>query len=136
MSVPKGTKLLYQHARIITETTTANWNSGVASSGNPGGDLFTLGAVGQWWRLQEAYLLLSAFNAAATVTIRAYEPLMGAERMVATDDWTVALDGPVIFLFFWVFAWEIYGPVRIEIFSDQAADDGLAAPYECRVKEW
>lgn len=135
MSLTKGIKLLYQKARIINATTTANWNSGVATSGNPGADLFTYGAAGQWWRLQEAYLLLSAFNAAATITVRAYEQLMGAEREVMNDDWIVAVDPPVIYI---VNFWEvqIYGPVRVEVFSDQAADDGLAAPYEYRVKEW
>ncbi|MFA5401239.1 MAG: hypothetical protein WC359_12400 [Dehalococcoidia bacterium] len=134
MSVLGQLAWLVQKPTIVPGATTANWNSGVATSGQPGADLFTFGAVGQWWMLKEAYMLLSAFNIAATVTVRAYETLMGAERMVATDDWTVAVDGPVIYLFFWFFSWEMYGPVRIEVFSDQAADDGLAAPYEYRYK--
>jgi len=136
MSLTKGTKLLYQHPRIITGTTTGNWNSGVATSGQPGADFLTLGAVGQWWRLQEAYLLLSDFTPGATVTVRAYETLMGAEREVGNDDWTVGVDPDIIFIFFWFIAWEMYGPVRIEVFSDAAADDGLAAHYEYRTKEW
>ncbi len=127
--------LLVQHSRIINGTVTANWNSGVATSGQPGADLFTYGAANQWWRLQEAYVLLAAFNAAATVTIRAYEILMGAEREIMNEDWTVAADPPVIFIV-WFWEVEMFGPLRIEAFSDQVADDGLTAPYEYRVKPW
>lgn len=135
MGLAKNVELMVQHAQIINGTVTANWNSGVATSGLPGADVFRYGVVNQWWRLQEAYMLLSAFNAAATVTVRAYMNLMGAEREIMNEDWVVALDPPVIYIV-WFWDVEIFGPLRIEAFSDQAADDGLAAPYEYRVKEW
>jgi len=121
--------------RIITGTVRRNWNSGVATSGQPGGDLFTYGRADQWWRLSEAYLRLASFNAAATVTIRAYLTLMGAERTLMNDDWTVALDGEIAYII-WFWDVQIFGSCRIEVYSDQAADDGLAAPYEYRVKDW
>ena len=126
---------LIQKPAIVPGTIVRNWNSGIATSGNAGGDLFTLGTVGQWWRLQEAYLRIDAFNIAATVTIRAYEILMGAEREIMNDDWVVALDGDIAFII-WFWEIEMYGPLRIEVFSNVAADDGLAAPYEYRTKEW
>jgi hypothetical protein len=65
MSLSQRIKLLTQRATITTATTTANWNSGVATSGLAGGDLFTVGVAGRWWRAQEAYFQLGAFNAAA-----------------------------------------------------------------------
>lgn len=120
---------------IVTASTVGNWNSGVGTSGQPGADLFTLGHAGQWWKLTEAYLLLAAFNAAATVTVRAYETLIGAEREVLNDDWVVAVDGEIAYIF-WFWDLHMFGPVRVEVYSDQAADDGLAAPYEYRFKVW
>jgi hypothetical protein len=135
MSVSSDIKLLVQHPRIILRTPIANWNSGVATSGQPGGDLLTYGSPGMWWRATEAYLLLSDFNAAATVTLRFYQILLGAMRYTGGDDWSVALDGPIIYLLWW-FEVEMYGPLRIEAFSDQAADDGIAVTCEIRVKSW
>ena len=126
---------LVENPTITVNTTTANWNSGVATSGLAGGDLVTLGTALSWWTLTEIYLLLSAFNAGATVTVRAYMTLLGAERLVMEEDYVVAAEPDVIYIFWW---WElrIYGQVRIEVHSDQAADDGLAATYEHRIKEW
>lgn len=126
---------LVQYPQIVSSTSTGNWNSGVATSGNPGADLFTRGVVNQWWKLQDSYVLLSAFNAAATVTIRAYMLLMGAEREVLNDNWVVALDGEVAFIV-WFWNIDMFGPLRIEVFSNVAADDGVVVPYEYRIKDW
>ena len=127
---------LTSNPTIINGTVTANWNSGVATSGLPGADLLNLGAVGEWMILTEIYLRLASFNAGATVTVRAYLQMMGAEQLVMDEDYVVAAEPAVIPLFLWIFfvAYFIYGPVRIEVFSDQAADDGLAAPYEYRYR--
>lgn len=135
MSLASAIRLLIQRARIVQGPAVGNWNSGVATSGNPGADLFTIGTINSWWRLQEAYMLLSAFNAAATVTIRVYEQLMGGEREVLNDDWIVAVDPPIVYLV-WFWEIEMFGPLRVEAFSDQAADDGLAVPFEYRWKDW
>lgn len=135
MGLTSAIRLLVQRPRIVSTTRVANWNSGVATSGNPGADLFTYGAANRWWRLSEAYLRLSAFNAAATVNIRAYETLMGAEREIMDENWSVLLDGDVAYIV-WFWDVQILGPLRVEVRSTVAADDGLAAPYEYRVKDW
>jgi len=130
-----GLDLLTQKARLVPGTVTANWNSGVATSGKPGADLFTAGGVGQWFRLTEAYLILTGFNPAATVTVRAYLTIAGEEREIGDEEWEVAVDGPLAYLF-WFWELEIYGPLRFEVHSDQAADDGFTATYEYRRKDW
>ena len=135
MGIAQNLRLLVERSRIIQGSVTANWNGGIATSTKAGGDLFTYGQVDQWWRMCEAYLLLAAFSPAATVTIRAYENLMGAEREIMNDNWVVALDGDVAFII-WFWDVQILGPVRIEVYSDTPADDGLAVPYEVRVKGW
>jgi hypothetical protein len=139
MSWKQCVQLLAQKARIVPGVTTANWNSGVATSGLPGADLFTFGAVGQWWRLQEAYLKLfpGVWNVASVITIRSFLYVMGGMEMIGDEDWDAdGTDGNVAYIYwFWLNA-EIYGPLRVEVYSDQAADDGVAAPYEYRVKDW
>jgi hypothetical protein len=135
MGLASDIKRLVQHSRIVSTTATGAWNGGVATSGNPGADLYTYGAANKWWRLAESYLLLSAFNIAATVTIRAYETLMGAEREIMDDNWVVALDGDVAYIV-WFWDVQIFGRLRIEVFSNVAADNGIVVPYEYRVKDW
>jgi hypothetical protein len=138
-SLASAIRLLVQRPRPFTGSVVANWNSGVATSGNAGADLFTYGAANQWWRLIDAYLLIfpGVWNIGATITIRAYETIMGAEREVMNDDWLAdGTDGQLAYVFWWFTGYEMFGPVRIEVFSDQAADDGVSAPYEFRVKDW
>lgn len=139
MGADQYLKLLAQEAVIVPGTTTANWNSGVATSGLAGADLFTYGAVGQWWRLQEAYLKIfpGVWNVASVITIRSYLLIMGGDELIGQEDWDAdGTDGNVAYIYwFWLNA-EIYGPLRVEVYSDNAADDGVAAPYEYRRKDW
>ena len=130
-----GLAKLTERARIVPGTVEADWNSGVATSGQAGADLFTYGGVGQWWRLTEAWLVLTGFDLAATVTIRVYYTIAGEEREMPPDEWEVAFDGPLAYIL-WFWEIEIYGPLRVEVHSDQAADDGFTASYEYRVKSW
>ena len=130
-----GLDKLTERAIIHTDKVTANWNSGRATSGELGADLFTYGGVGQWWRLTEAWLVLTGFDLAATVTIRIYLTIAGAEREMPPEEWEVAFDGPLAYIL-WFWEIEIFGPMRVEVHSDQAADDGFTATYEYRVKSW
>ena len=120
-------------------TTTALWNSGVATSGEPGADLFAYGMANQWWRLQEAYLKLfpGVWNVASVITVRSYLYIMGGEELIGEEDWDAdGTDGNVAYIYwFWTMA-EIRGPLRVEVYSDNVADDGVIAPYEYRVKSW
>lgn len=126
--------LLVERPNIIPGATTANWNSGVATSGQPGADLITIGAANQWYRLNQFTIVMAGFNAAATVYVRCYMDVAGVNRLVIDDDY-----GPpppeTAFLSWWFDA-EFYGPFRVELYSDQAVDDGLAVPYEYRIKNW
>jgi len=126
-------KLLIQRPQIIPGSTTAAWNGGLAPSGAAGATLVTIGGAGQWYRLNQFTIVTVGFNIAATVYVRCYMDLAGVNRLVIADDW--AMPEEVIFLSWWFDA-EFYGPFRVEIFSDQAADDGLNVTYEYRIKDW
>jgi hypothetical protein len=139
MSLSSAIRMLVQHPRIISGTVTANWNGGVATSGLAGADLFTYGQLSQWWRLQEGYFKLfpGVWNALAVITCRVYFTIMGAEQLIASEDWdTDGTDGNVAFIYWFWSNYEMYGPIRVELSSTVAADDGVTVPYELRVKDW
>lgn len=133
MGLISDIRLLVERPNIIPGTTTANWNSGVATSGQPGADLVTIGVANQWYRLNQFTIVTAGFNAAATVYVRSYMIVAGAMRLVINDDWTMPEE--MVFLSWWFDA-EFYGPFRVEVRSDQAIDDGLAVPWEYRIKSW
>jgi len=133
MSLVTEIFLLRQRPRIVPGSTVANWNSGVAPSGAAGATLATIGVAGQWYRLNQFTIVTAGFNAAATVYIRSYMDLLGVNRLVIDDDYVMPQE--VAFLSWWFDA-EFYGPFSVEIYSDQAADDGLAVAYEYRIKDW
>lgn len=133
MSISANIKLLKQIPRIVIGTTTANWNSGIAPSGQPGATLVTMGRAGAWCRLNLGVVILTGFNIAATVTIREYMDVAGANRLVMEDDWIMPQE--LVILSWWIDV-EIYSLYRVELYSDQAADDGLAVGHEYRIKDW
>jgi hypothetical protein len=131
-------KLLTQRATIVTGTVTGNFFGGWATSGLNGQDLFTYGVAGQWWRLQEAYLRIfpGIWTWAAHVWIRAYLNLMGGETMVMNDFFHADGSDGDIALIYWFWESEIYGPLRIEVQSDNAGDINVTVPFEYRHKDW
>ena len=133
MGLVQEIRSLVERPRIMSATKTANWNSGVATSGAAGADLVTVGAANQWYRLNQFAIISSGFNALATVTVRAYMNVAGVNHLILTDSWVMPEE--VIFLSWW-FDTEFFGPMRVEILSNQAADDGLAVTYEYRIKSW
>ena len=137
MSLSAGIKLLFQHARIVQGTTVANWNTGIATSGAAGGDLFTYGVANKWWRLSEAYLVIfPAFNVASHVTLRAYFTVAGAERTLDGGVWDCdGTDGGLATLL-WFWEIQMFGPLRLELYSDNVLDNGFSAVWEYRVKDW
>ena len=134
MGLISDIRLLVERPRIVPGTTTANWNGGLATSGQPGADLVTVGVANQWYRLNQFIVILTGFNALATVYTREYLDVGGVNRLILVDDY--GPPPPVLAFMSWWFDAEFYGPYRVEVYSDQAADDGLAVDYEYRIKSW
>jgi hypothetical protein len=130
-------KLLVQRPTIVSATATGLWNTGVATSLNPGADLFTFGTADQWWQITDAYLWLfpGVWNPLATITVRCYMNLMGVETEVSSADWDAdGTDGQIAFIYWFFIAYSVLGPLRIEVYSDTFGDDGVVVPYEFRYK--
>ena len=79
-------------------------------------------------------VLLTGLNAAATITLREYMDVMGANRLIYNDTYSPPID-PLVFTGWWIDA-EFFGPYRVELLSDQAVDDGFAVTWEYRIKDW
>jgi hypothetical protein len=133
--------MLVQHSRIVTGTVTGDFFGGVCTSGLPGQDLFTYGRANQWWRLQEAYFRLFpgvwAGAPGDTITCRVYFTVMGVEQLIGDADWdSDGSDGNVAFIYWFWSNYEMYGPLRVELQSNAAADNAVTVPFEYRVKDW
>ncbi|MDD5702762.1 MAG: hypothetical protein PHU23_12020 [Dehalococcoidales bacterium] len=106
-------------------STTANWNAAEA-------DVVSIGANDIKYKVKSLLLDINAL--VGTVTIRMYMQINGVERQVFTQDVSVALDGPGIWL---VNGGEmcIHEVLRVTVESDNAADDGAAIAYDYMLEE-
>lgn len=136
MSWVQTIRLLGQRSNIVQGTVTANWNSGIAPSGLAGATLFTFGVLDRWYRLCDAYLVITGFNAAATIYTRYYGYVAGAMSYMFTDNYIIAGIAEDVIYLSWFLDTQVKDPIRIEVYSNQAADDALAVTYEYRWKDW
>lgn len=110
-----------------------NWNSGVATSGNPGADMRNIGLAG-CRDLVHSYLVnISALTAGANITIRMYMLINNVEREVYNQTFIQGTDPDGL--------WVINGTVgiseqlRVEILSNSPLDDGLQIDDELLIEE-
>jgi hypothetical protein len=110
-----------------------NWNSGVATSGAAGEDLVTIGANDTKRIIHALLVNISALTPGAAVTVRAYMQVNGVERLVYSEAFTQGTDPDGL----WIMNGDTLGiheAVRVEVYSDQAADDGAAIDYDYLVE--
>jgi len=104
-------------------TTTANWNAAEA-------DIISIGADNIRNKLHSLVLNINAL--VGTVTIRLYMQVNGVERRVYQQAFTVAADGPGL--------WVVNGTVgihevlRVTAQSNNTADNGTAIGYDCSLE--
>jgi len=89
-------------------------------------DVATIGSVGI---VQKVHSLLLDINAlAGNITVRLYTNINGVERQSYSQIFSVAVDGPGLWIVNGTLA--INGTVRVTAQSDNAADNGLAIGWE------
>ena len=117
----------------VTGQTTANWNSGVGTSGETGADLVAIGSHGVRYKLHSFLINISALAAGATVTVRLFMQVDGAERKVYQQTFTKGTDPDGL----WIVngAVGIHEALRCESHSNNAADDGKAIDYDYMLEE-
>ena len=112
----------------VNDSTTADWQSGLlATSGEVGADLVSIGAAGDRKKIHSLLIDIGGLTATATITLKLFIQINGVEKKVYNDDWIVGTDPDGI----WVIpgSLELHDILRVEVQSDNALDDGKAIPY-------
>jgi hypothetical protein len=117
--MPQGSTTSTNIYAAYPGTTTQNWQAAES-------DITTIGSAGV---LQKVHSLILDINAlVGTVTVRLYHNINGVERQSYSQDFTVAADGPGLWIINGTLA--ITGEVRVTAQSDNAADNGQAIGWE------
>jgi len=112
---------------------TWNWNGGVATSGLAGADMRLIGLAGCRDIIHSYEVNISALTVGANITIRMYKFIRGTEREIYNETFIQGTDPDGL--------WIINGTVgiaeqiRVEIFSNNALDDGLQIDDDLLIEE-
>lgn len=123
----------------IVGSTTANWQSGAATSGAVGADLVTFGFNGLNQKVLSLDIDISALTTGAMIYIRMYKQVNGAEKRFyfqpvvvpdAADPDASGLESiPVVNGDMY-----IHEAVRVEITSDTVGDNARAIGYDLQLQ--
>jgi hypothetical protein len=104
---------------------TNNWNTGVATSGNPGADLTIIYGP---CIVQNLVVSMRNLTPGANVTVRMYKDVHAIEEEIYNQTFIQGTDPNGIPVIDGVTGF--YENVRIEVYSDQVADDGAQVNYQ------
>ena len=106
----------------------ADWQSGMATSGEPGADLVSIGSADSRYKVHSLVIDISDLADGATVTVKLFMKVNGIERKVYSQGFTKEADPDGL--------WIVNGTVgihevlRTEVHSDNTGDDGKAVIYD------
>lgn len=108
--------------------TAANWNSGVATSGNAGADLCYIGAVGERNKVLSLLVSIRNLTVGANVTVRMYHLINGTEDEVYNQTFIAGTDPNGLWIINGTVG--IHDVLRVELLSNNAGDDGAIVRYD------
>ena len=112
----------------VSGSTTGNWYSGTATSGQTGADLVTIGANDIRNKLHSLLINISSVQAGAKITIRLYMQVNGTERKIYQEEFTQGTDPNGLWIINGTVG--IHEALRVEATSSKAADNGAAIEYD------
>ena len=107
----------------ISGSTVADWEGAEA-------DVVSIGAPDTTHKVHS--LILDITGLAGTITIRLYTGVNGVERQVYSETFTVAADGPGLWIVNGTLG--IHQVLRVTAQSDNAGDNGQAVDYDCMLE--
>lgn len=115
-------------AAPVAGSTTANWQSGVGTSGETGADLVTLGANDTRNKVLSLLVSIHLLTAGAVITVKMFMQVNGTERKVYSESFVQGVDTNGL----WIIngAVGIHEALRVEVQSNTAGDNGLAIHYD------
>ena len=117
--MPQGSSISPNIYATYPGATIENWQTAES-------DITTIGSAGVLQKVHSLILDMTAL--VGTVTIRLYHNVNGVERQSYSQDFTVAADGPGLWIINGTLA--ITGAVRVTAQSDNALDNGLPIGWE------
>lgn len=105
-----------------------NWQSGVATSGETGADLVSIGAVLTKYKLHSLILNISTLTLGATITVKLFMDVVGTERKVYEQSFTQGTDPDGLWIVNGTLG--IHEVLRVEVESNNAGDNGLTIDYD------
>lgn len=111
-----------------SDSVTGNWQSGTGTSGEAGADLVSIGATGTRYKLHSLLVNIGALTPGATITVKLFMTIDGAERKVYEQAFTQGTDPDGLWIVNGTLA--IHEMLRVEVESDNAGDNGLAIDYD------
>jgi len=112
----------------VSDSVTANWQSGTGTSGEAGEDLVTLGANDTRYKLHSLLVNISALTVGATITVKLFMQVHGTERKVYSQAFTQGTDPDGLWIVNGTVG--IHEALRVEVQSNNAGDNGRAIDYD------
>jgi len=111
-----------------SDSVTGNWQSGTGTSGETGADLVTIGAADTKYKLHSLLVNISALTAGATITVKLFMEVNATERKAYSQAFTQGTDPDGLWIVNGTVG--IHEALRVEVQSNNAADNGLAVEYD------
>jgi len=106
----------------------AAWSSGFATSGNPGADLITIGAEDVRYKVHSLLVSIVNLSPGASIEVRLYQELNGVEHEVYNQSFVPGTDPDGLWIINGTVS--IHQELRVELYSNDPADDGAAVDYD------
>ena len=115
-------------ATPVSDSVTANWQSGTATSGESGADLVTIGANDTKNKVHSLLVSIHNLTVGATVMVKMFQQVKGTERKVYEQPYVVGTDPDGL----WIVdaSVGIHEVTRVEVQSNNETDNGLAIDYD------
>ena len=116
-----------------SDSITGNWQSGAGTSGNPGADLVTIGAVGTRYKIHSLLVSIANLTLGATARIRMFTTINGTEQEVYNQTFIQGTDPDGLWIINGTLG--IHDTLRAELHSNNVADDGAIVDYDYMLEE-
>jgi hypothetical protein len=112
----------------VSGSVTASWQSGMGTSGDDGADLVTIGAINTKYKLHSLLVNISALTDGAVIVLKLFMKVNGNERKVYHQSFTKGTDPDGLWIVNGTVG--IHQALRVELYSNNAADNGKYVEYD------
>ncbi|MBA7476492.1 hypothetical protein ES707_11878 [subsurface metagenome] len=112
----------------VSDSVEADWESGEGTSEETGADLVTIGVANTSYKLHSLLVNISALTGGATITVKLFMEVNGAEKKVYSQEFTQGTDPDGLWIVNGTIG--IHEALRVEVESNNAEDNGKAIAYD------